>query len=273
MSLLILGLLTMIFIGLCIVVLGLTNKLKGKSFYHFQEQDGYLQLIYTTCFIAMALCGEFILGYKNLFIYFISFAFIGFSIEFIGDWVWYRFFGRRLYNYTKKDLLGFTSWYVIPFWGAAGIYFYGAWIFLGFKDVNINVNDMIAIWSKYLVISLYIVLVLNGIIEYFLKSTAKGKVLKLTKYLLIFGVVWGGIIGMLLENGSIYLVYYFLFTSITGVLLEGILGRLLKNTFGENFWLYYRFPLFDGATSLLVLPLWPFISLIAFFLFSLFSSI
>jgi hypothetical protein len=65
----------------------------------------------------------FIYGGKILELYFLS-ALAGFCSEYGFGLVYHKTLNRRLWNYTRFGIQGYTSLLSIPMWGVAGVVFY-----------------------------------------------------------------------------------------------------------------------------------------------------
>lgn len=103
----------------------------------------------------------------------------------------------------------------------------------------------------------------------------KGKISNLSRFrwsknILLVLVIWVPIIYMVFTLNNYYILVYFILTSITGLILEGLFSMKLRDVYGESFWLYYRYNIFKQGTSLLILPVWGAASLLAFLLFNIF---
>lgn len=183
--------------------------------------------------------------------------------------------GSRLYRYFKANILGFTSWYIFPYWAAAGLYFYGFWQLIEYliPDSKINKIDSISMvrdLSLVALLAFFLVLLFLGIRDYSRRKISNLLGFRWSKYFLLVSVIWIPIIYMVLVLSNYYILIYFILTSITGLILEGLLSMKLRDVYGESFWLYYRYNIFKQGTSLLILHVWGAASLLAFLLFNIF---
>lgn len=88
--------------------------------YHF-ELARYIFLLLPPLLATLLIIFNF--GHTPAII-FIIFALIGPVLEWLLGWTYHNFLGTRLWTYHKLNILGYTSWLTIPFWGFAGITFW-----------------------------------------------------------------------------------------------------------------------------------------------------
>ncbi len=245
----------------------------NKKTKKIETHDNIIQIVVFIIFLGVPLFSQFIFGINNIFWYVIIFSIIGISCEFLFDFLWLRLMGTRLYRYYKKNLLGFTSWYIFPYWAAAGLYFYGMWQFITFVSgatslSQINTAGIVKELSFIALLTFVLVLFLIGIKDYLKGRLSSFSGFRWSKYLLIVLTIWIPILYLVILLNNLYILLYFILTSITGLILEGLLSNKMRGLYGESFWLYYRYEVFNHGTSLLVLPIWGAAALLAFILFN-----
>lgn len=237
------------------------------------QQDRLIQVFVAILFWGIPFISQFVFGIKNIFYFTLSFSILGMISEYLFNWLWQKLMGSRLYRYYKANILGYTSWYIFPYWGAAGLFFYGAWQILDnifhFLSKGFSLDEFTRNFSLAFLFTLFLLLTIFGFKDYLRKKTSELKGFSWSKYFSLVLLIVLPILYVCYTLNSPQLIIYFLFTSITGMVLEGILGQRIKILYGENFWLYYRYEIFHQATSLLILPVWGAAALLAFLLFNL----
>ncbi len=256
-----------------IVTFILRRRYKDK----LANKDIIVEIFVLIIFLGIPFISEFVLGINNVFKYTIIFAIIGMGCEFLFDLIWYVLTGSRLYRYFKANLLGFTSWFIFPYWAAAGLYFYGSWQFLTllFPAMALPTVDILPLLKDLSFISLLtalIILFIFGFVQYIRGRSIKTNGFQDYKYTIIVLMIWVPILYFIYTFNNPFLAIYFIFTSITGIVLEGKLSMKLRNLYGESFWLYYRKNIFKQGTSLLILPIWGAAALLALLLFNIFLT-
>ncbi len=253
-----------------VFILSMINTLRGKKLNYINKQDSLIQTLLMVTSYGGVLFADVFLGMKGIFTYVLIYSFVGLIfIEFLGNFLWFRIMGTRLYTYYRNDLLKFTSWNMLPFWGGAGLYFYSVWRFLGLGSIDLDWFEFAKSVLAFGIFNVAVILVVYGLASY-LRGKLKVKAgFRWMKYLVFVGFLWGGLLLALIEHKLLIILPYFIFTSISAIVMEGFLGYCIKSLYGENFWIYRRMPLFKGTTSWLILPIWAIASGLALVVFKM----
>lgn len=221
--------------------------------------------------IVLALYIELYLGIDNFMLFAFFCGLLGMLLEFVSGWIWWSIFGTRIYIYYKKTFMGLTTFFNWSYWTGVTIYFY-----LCLRFINILPTEFL-FWSTIitnlglssLLVVIYLVLwaISDGLDGVFNKKSG----FTFSKYGLFLVFLWGIIFALVLLTNSYLLLIYFVFTTVTGFILEGLLGQLLRLIFGEYIWIYTRKPVFGKATSWLLLPVWAIASLMVYILVAFMS--
>jgi len=246
-----------------IILLIFINLIRGKEKWHIRKQDGLLEILLWISFFSVPFAYQMSDQFDNIFFFFIAFAFAGTYLEFLGGWTWYKLMGTRLYRYYKKNILGFTSIYMPPLWGAAGMFFLSIYNRLNLQEIEIDIFEFVSVFSLFGLIGILISMSIMALSDLFTKKVNGLKGFTWLEYSLFVNFLWTGIIATAVYFNNINILIYFVITSSVGMILEGLLGKGIHKIFGENFWIYRRFALFRGGTSLLILPIWSIASLLA----------
>ncbi|MEI6462552.1 MAG: hypothetical protein WCO33_02680 [bacterium] len=156
---------------LLFIILIVINTIKGRPAAYIKSQDKDIYLITFISFITGVIIAQLSSFIENIFLFFILYSFIGFMCEFTADYLWYKIFGSRIYRYFDGNLLGFTSWYIIPIWGAAGLFFLGL---AEITKVNLHLSgiDLLKIYLSLGFVGLLFSGFISGIMDYFKKKTS-----------------------------------------------------------------------------------------------------
>ena len=65
----------------------------------------------------------FLYGIRIVYMFVLS-AVVGFIFEYSVGLIYHKTLNRRLWNYSRYSVGGYTSWLTLPMWGVAGIVFW-----------------------------------------------------------------------------------------------------------------------------------------------------
>jgi len=255
---------------ICTVLILAAALLYPKGAKKLKKTDWPIELAYVLAICFAVYFGQFILGIKGFLLYVVAFGLFAMLMEYVSDWLWLRLMGEPIYIYKKKAIMGMTSIWNLPYWIWGSIFFYFVWKFLGIDTLDINpiIFGMyfLACASFGVIIYLTSIAIIDGMDG--IPDKMPGFMMR--KYIIFPVLLWSGIVGSSFLIGSPIIILYALVTTIVGFLLEGILGQILKFSFGEDYWIYTRKPVIGKSTSWLLLPLWAIASTLALLLLSIF---
>lgn len=269
MNALIVGAISVFFWIFLIVCLEAVNLVRGKSRRSIHNQDGIIELLLWISFFSIPFLFQLSGKIENIFYFFVIYAFTGTYLEFMGGWIWYKLMGTRLYRYYKRNLLGFTSIYMPPFWGGAGLFFLSIFQLFKLDESRIGLVEFLNVFLFWGMIGLIISFSLMAFSDLLKNKINRLEGFTWIEYSLFVNFLWFGIISTAIHFRNIDIIFYFLITSSVGMILEGLLSKGIHKIFGENFWIYRRFSMFKGGTSLLILPIWSVASLLGLVLIKL----
>ena len=168
--------------------------------------------------------------------------------------------GARLYRYYSNEFMGYTSWKVIPIWGMGGIMFYFIYQIL---QVQTGSSSLLELISSFF-ISGMIAVIIEFLLAKIFQHRRQYKGFHLFKYLYFISFIWGGVIGIIFKTNT-SIIWFFLISSILGMVLEIIMGITFPKIFGRRLWIYERYSIAKGASSWLMVPIWGISSVVIFF--------
>ena len=231
-----------------------------------QKNDFPIELAIILISALVYLLGDLYFGINGLAIFALLYGILGILIEYCADWLWYRIFGARLYVYTKKPWMKFTTFWNLPVWALGGVIFILPYIYLNIAEGMPSPSTALLAFLAFGMIGFIIYIVSLSIYDGLDKKLDDYKGFNWFKYAFFPTILWSAIFGGSVFLGVNKLPLYLIAMAPLGTLLEGGLGLSLKLIFGEKFWHYTRKPLIEKTTSWLILPLWPVATLMAILL-------
>jgi len=203
----------------------------------------------------------------KLFLLFLAASAVGVMFEYFASFIWYNLMQEPLYTYFKAPVYGFTSFYNFPFWGYGGLVCYSLWSALGLYfslDALIIYAQSFLIWSNLILI---LVLSFIAIRRFFMGNVIISTGQTAEKVVILNAYLLGGIVGTIVTHGLFATIPYFVLFGLIGTILEGTLGMVLRIGFGEFHWKYWRSPIIQAQTSLLIISGWIAVGLIMIIMF------
>jgi uncharacterized membrane protein len=114
-----LSLLGAIFLSICLIGFYLAY-LYGRKTKRFRWSEYMAILIWPVLFV-VAFAYFFNV---RIFILFLISSFVGFVLEYVVGLTYHKTLNRRLWNYGRLSIGGYTSLLSIPIWGVAGVIFW-----------------------------------------------------------------------------------------------------------------------------------------------------
>lgn len=248
--------LTILIFGFLTLAINLLTNLLIKKLAKKKDIDNISSTVTFILFFAGTALISFFYNNWNLFLYFITFSTIALWCEYTLGWLYFIIFDARIYRYYDNSLLGFSSPRMLPYWGGAALFFYAMFNILRVELAAFDVVSILLTYTTWATFGLAAWIFIISVSNLLRMKLIRKDHFSWTKFSVFSAFFIGGLLGFLVTYWSLNLFLFIFGVLMISIVLEGLLGRYIKEIHAERFWIYYRTSLFRGNTSLIIIPMW-----------------